>query len=123
MKAIMDEDKVIKLLDSQIRNSYGNVFWTHKIHEKDADIYRCWNNWIKIAPHEPLSSAHMWIYFAQNFSQHLKLRIVFHEIVHLICPNEKTGKKSRFLLELNEMPNEDNLLLIGFPRRFFDFFA
>lgn len=49
MKAIMDEDKVIKLLDSQIRNSYGNVFWTHKIHEKDADIYRCWNNWIKIA--------------------------------------------------------------------------
>lgn len=43
----MDEDKVIKLLDSQIRNSYGNVFWTHKIHEKDADIYRCWNNWIK----------------------------------------------------------------------------
>ncbi|KLA45647.1 hypothetical protein LRP_1489 [Ligilactobacillus ruminis] len=63
----------------------------------------------------------MWIYFAQNFSQRLKLRIVFHEIVHLICPNEKTGKKSRFLLELNEMPNEDSLLLIGFPRRFFDF--
>ena len=44
----MDEDNVIKLLNSQIRNSYGNVFWTHKIHEKDADIYRCWNNWLKI---------------------------------------------------------------------------
>lgn len=44
----MDEDKV-KLLNSQIRNSYGNVFWTHKIHEKDADIYRTWNNWLKIS--------------------------------------------------------------------------
>lgn len=44
----MDEEQTIKLLNSQIRNSYGNVFWTHKIHEKDADIYRCWNNWLKI---------------------------------------------------------------------------
>lgn len=43
----MDEDKV-KLLNSQIRNSYGNVFWTHKIHEKDADIFRTWNNRLKI---------------------------------------------------------------------------
>lgn len=40
--------KVINLLNSQIRNSYGNVFWTHKTHEKDADIFRCWNNWLKI---------------------------------------------------------------------------
>lgn len=45
----MDEEQTIKLLNSQIRNSYGNVFWTHKIHEKDADIYRNWNNWLKIA--------------------------------------------------------------------------
>lgn len=39
---------MIKLLNSQIRNSYGNVFWTHKIHEKDADLYRIWNNRLKI---------------------------------------------------------------------------
>ena len=57
-------------------------------------------NWIKIAPHEPLSSAHMWIYFAQNFSQRSKLRVVFHEIVHLICPHEKTGKKVPFLTRI-----------------------
>lgn len=44
----MEEDRV-ELLNSQIRNSYGNVFWTHKIHEKDADIYRTWNNWLKIS--------------------------------------------------------------------------
>lgn len=65
MKAIMDEDKVIKLLDSQIRNSYGNVFWTHKIHEKDADIYRCWNNWIKIA------SNCIVCYFHNRYNLHL----------------------------------------------------
>lgn len=40
---------MIKLLNSQIRNSYGNVFWTHKIHEKDADLYRICNNRLKIA--------------------------------------------------------------------------
>lgn len=39
---------MIKLLNSQIRNSYGNVFWTHKIHEKDADLYRICNNRLKI---------------------------------------------------------------------------
>ncbi len=39
---------MIKLLNSQIRYSYGNVFWTHKIHEKDADFYRICNNWLKI---------------------------------------------------------------------------
>lgn len=44
----MDEGNMIKLLNSQIRNSYGNVFWTHKIHEKDADLYRIWNNRLKI---------------------------------------------------------------------------
>ena len=44
----MDEENMIKLLNSQIRNSYGNVFWTHKIHEKDADLYRIWNNRLKI---------------------------------------------------------------------------
>lgn len=44
----MDEGNMIKLLNSQICNSYGNVFWTHKIHEKDADLYRIWNNRLKI---------------------------------------------------------------------------
>ena len=44
----MDEENMIKLLNSQIRNSYGNVFWTHKIHEKDADLYRICNNRLKI---------------------------------------------------------------------------
>jgi hypothetical protein len=63
----------------------------------------------------------MWIYFAQNFSQRLKLRVVFHEIVHLICPNEETGKKVPFLTRINEMPNEGSLFLIDFSRRFFDF--
>lgn len=45
----MDEERMIKLLNSQIRNYYGNVFWTHKIHEKDADTFRAWNNILKIA--------------------------------------------------------------------------
>ena len=45
----MNEDITLSLLSSQIRNSYGNVFWTHKTHEKDADRYRFWNNFIKIA--------------------------------------------------------------------------
>ena len=44
----MDDEYKIKLLKSQIRNSYGNVFWTHKIHEKDADMFRDWNNWLQI---------------------------------------------------------------------------
>ena len=44
----MDDEEVIKLLDSQIRNSYGNVFWTHKIHEKDADSYNKYDYRLKI---------------------------------------------------------------------------
>lgn len=44
----MDEE-VINLLDSQIRYSYGNVFWTHKIHEKDADRYNKYDSRLKLA--------------------------------------------------------------------------
>lgn len=44
----MDDENKISLLNSQIRNTYGNVFWTHKIHEKDVDRFRCWNNWLQI---------------------------------------------------------------------------
>lgn len=45
----MDDEDVIKLLDYQIRNSYGNVFWTHKIHEKDADRYNKYDSRLKVA--------------------------------------------------------------------------
>ena len=45
----MDDEDVIKLLDYQIRNSYGNVFWTHKIHEKDADRYSKYDSRLKVA--------------------------------------------------------------------------
>jgi hypothetical protein len=45
----MDDGDVIKLLDYQIRNSYGNVFWTHKIHEKDADMYNKYDSRLKVA--------------------------------------------------------------------------
>ena len=44
----MDEE-VINLLDSQIRYSYGNVYWTHKIHEKDADRYNKYDSRLKLA--------------------------------------------------------------------------
>ena len=33
----MDND--YKVLEDLVRNQYGNVFWTHKIQEKQADIY------------------------------------------------------------------------------------
>ncbi len=44
----METKEQIKLLDSQIKNMYGNLLWTHKTHEKDADIYRLWSNILKI---------------------------------------------------------------------------
>ncbi|MCF0210718.1 MAG: SLATT domain-containing protein [Bacteroidales bacterium] len=43
----MDTDSQIKIYYEQIEFCYGNVEWTHKIHEKAADIYTCINTWIR----------------------------------------------------------------------------
>ena len=36
-----------KTLEDVARNLYINVFWTHKIHEKQAEIYDCFYGWLK----------------------------------------------------------------------------
>lgn len=36
-----------QLLESQLRECYGRVVWTHKTHEKCADIILKWNNILK----------------------------------------------------------------------------
>lgn len=42
----MNEEQ-IKIYKDQIEFCYGNVEWTHKIHEKAADIYNSVNNWLR----------------------------------------------------------------------------
>ncbi len=44
----MDKE-TIKIYKDQIEFCYGNVEWTHKIHEKAADIYNSVNNWLRWA--------------------------------------------------------------------------
>ena len=41
------EQQQIELYKNQIEFCYGNVEWTHKIHEKAADIYNSVNNWLR----------------------------------------------------------------------------
>ncbi len=41
------EQKQIEIYTKQIEFCYGNVEWTHKIHEKAADIYNGVNNWLR----------------------------------------------------------------------------
>lgn len=43
----METDSQIELYYKQIEFCYGNVEWTHKIHEKAADIYSSVNNWLR----------------------------------------------------------------------------
>ena len=45
----MEHDSQIKYLESQIRECYGRVIWTHKTHEKCADILLRRHGRIKIA--------------------------------------------------------------------------
>lgn len=44
----MDKE-TLKIYKEQIEFCYGNVEWTHKIHEKAADIYTSVNNWLRWA--------------------------------------------------------------------------
>lgn len=41
------DQKQIDIYKNQIEFCYGNVEWTHKIHEKAADIYTAVNNWLR----------------------------------------------------------------------------
>ena len=43
----MTESKII--LESQIREIYGRVIYTHKTHEKCADVLKTRHDWIKFA--------------------------------------------------------------------------
>lgn len=45
----MDTDSQIEIPESQIRELYGRVSWTHKVHEKCADILKSRNHIMKIA--------------------------------------------------------------------------
>ena len=38
----------VEVLESQIRECYGRVVWSHKTHEKCADILTTRNNWLKM---------------------------------------------------------------------------
>lgn len=40
-------DEKYKLIESEVRQSYGNVVWTYVIHHKDADLLTMKNNKIK----------------------------------------------------------------------------
>ncbi len=44
----MEQNSQIKVLEDQIRECYGRVVWTHKTHEKCADILNSRNNNIKL---------------------------------------------------------------------------
>lgn len=44
----MDSEQ-INIYSNQIDFCYGNVEWTHKIHEKAADFYTTVNNWLRWA--------------------------------------------------------------------------
>ncbi len=37
-----------RTLEDLARNLYANVFWTHKIHEKQAEIHECWFRWLSV---------------------------------------------------------------------------
>ena len=37
-----------RTLEDLVRNLYANVFWTHKIHEKQAEIHECWFAWLSV---------------------------------------------------------------------------
>lgn len=43
----MDKEQLFQQDKNQIEFCYGNVEWTHKIHEKAADIYNSVNNWLR----------------------------------------------------------------------------
>lgn len=43
----MDKEQQFQQYKNQIEFCYGNVEWTHKIHEKAADIYNSVNNWLR----------------------------------------------------------------------------
>ena len=45
----MEREQQLQLYKNQIEFCYGNVEWTHKIHEKAADIYNSVNNWLRWA--------------------------------------------------------------------------
>lgn len=42
------ENEQITIYSNQIEFCYGNVEWTHKIHEKAADFYTSLSNWISL---------------------------------------------------------------------------
>ncbi len=44
----MEQNSQINVLEDQIRECYGRVVWTHKTHEKCADILNSRNNSIKL---------------------------------------------------------------------------
>lgn len=44
----MEQNSQISILEEQIRECYGRVVWTHKTHEKCADILNSRNNTIKL---------------------------------------------------------------------------
>lgn len=44
----MAQDSPLEILDSQIRECYGRIVWTHKTHEKCADILNNKDNRIKL---------------------------------------------------------------------------
>lgn len=48
----MEANSRSECLEDQIREYYGRVAWTHKTHEKQADIYFMWDNrlkWVQLA--------------------------------------------------------------------------
>jgi len=38
----------LKPLEIEIRQLFGKCVWTHKIQEKQADIYKCWSFWLEM---------------------------------------------------------------------------
>ncbi len=44
----MEQNSQIEIFEDQIRECYGRVVWTHKTHEKCADILNSRNNTIKL---------------------------------------------------------------------------
>jgi hypothetical protein len=43
----METNSHISCLEEQLKEYYGRVVWTHKTHEKQADIYTLYNNSLK----------------------------------------------------------------------------
>lgn len=44
----MEQNSRCEILEEQIRECYGRVVWTHKAHEKCADILNSRNDWLKV---------------------------------------------------------------------------